>query len=497
MKHTINSTRWLRIFALSLVAGTILYACQTWGEWDNPAGNQRNPDTSIKLLTSFPFKIDLSAENTDLSGEAIAFDGGVEPSIFKEEARGEVLHISDGYLRIANPLKDVTADVGASFTFWMNSADLTRPVFSYSDDEAGEFAFNGNTELNFRGTGGNLKVNDAATVTQDIIHADQWHYVGVILTKTGFAVYVDGEKKQDKSTALSISDPEFDFSAITELTKKADYLQFGYNTSGKNGDLYISRLKVYKNAVSINELQPDEEVTQVTPPVYFNDFEGDHDARIIGNGVFTDDAAAFGTIFKNATGGMRENYLLLPENVLSHSTVTKELSVGVWVNAKEAGPSGVYGWSPLFMAYGNPPGNDGNTWPMFALQYRGIAQVNCAGWCDFTNEQNVKGVNTLYHFATDWLADGQWHYYTATFTETTAKIYFDGELKNEWFVPGTDGQTIAGLFSHGSDLKYVCLGGNQAWNWGDPDPGFMFDDIAIYNVELTAAEIAFIMSQKK
>jgi hypothetical protein len=45
-------------------------------------------------------------------------------------------------------------------------------------------------------------------------------------------------------------------------------------------------------------------------------------------------------------------------------------------------------------------------------------------------------------------------------------------------------------------LKYVCLGGNQAWNWGDNDPGFAFDDVAIYNVALTVDQIKLIISKK-
>jgi hypothetical protein len=61
----------------------------------------------------------------------------------------------------------------------------------------------------------------------------------------------------------------------------------------------------------------------------------------------------------------------------------------------------------------------------------------------------------------------------------------------------TGGSVIKGLFSNGADLKYICLGGNQAWNWGDQDPGFMFDDIAIYDVELSAKQIESIMANKK
>lgn len=60
-----------------------------------------------------------------------------------------------------------------------------------------------------------------------------------------------------------------------------------------------------------------------------------------------------------------------------------------------------------------------------------------------------------------------------------------------------DGNTISGIFTNGADLKYISLGGNQAWTWADPDPGFMFDDIAIYNKALTIDEIQAIMKKKK
>jgi len=81
------------------------------------------------------------------------------------------------------------------------------------------------------------------------------------------------------------------------------------------------------------------------------------------------------------------------------------------------------------------------------------------------------------------------------FTPTTAKVYIDGEIANEWEIDGTN-NTAAGLFSNGSELQYICLGGNQAWNWGDNDPGFWFDDIAIYNQELSKAQIKAIMGLK-
>lgn len=125
-----------------------------------------------------------------------------------------------------------------------------------------------------------------------------------------------------------------------------------------------------------------------------------------------------------------------------------------------------------------------------------MLQVNNAGWCDYTDAENVNGLNTLYHFETDWLADGDWHVYAASFTPKTAKVSFDGNIVNEWVIPAEADNTANGLFTNGADLKYICLGGNQAWNWGDVDPGFWFDDLAIYNKVLSSDDIKTIMDKK-
>lgn len=233
--------------------------------------------------------------------------------------------------------------------------------------------------------------------------------------------------------------------------------------------------------------------------VYFNSFEDEdlNGATIVGGGEIKDLGGAYGKVFSNAMDGMRENYLLLPEDVLSHNGDTEEITILFWVNRGNETDSNHYGWCPAFTAYGSAPSdNNDNTWPMLACQYRGVLQVNNAGWCDYTDAENVKGANALYHFETDWLSDGEWHVYAASFTPKTAKVSFDGNVVNEWAIPEEADNTAAGLFTNGADLKYICLGGNQAWNWGDPDPGFWFDDFAIYNKVLSEDDIKAIMDEK-
>jgi hypothetical protein len=230
--------------------------------------------------------------------------------------------------------------------------------------------------------------------------------------------------------------------------------------------------------------------------IYSNDFEaGVGAATIVGNGAIeTSTTPGFGKVFHNSAGGqaVRANYLKLADTVFTALQRSKsyKLSVGFWVNK---GTATDFFFTPLFSAYGAAPSNNTNTWPMMVLQSRNLAQVNCAGWCDFSNADNAAGNNTE---STAWLDDANWHYYTATLDTTSVKVYIDGVIKNAWNINGTDGHTIKGLFTNGSSLNYICLGGNQAWNWNDPDPAYLFDDVAIYSSVLTVDQINSTIAAK-
>ena len=249
----------------------------------------------------------------------------------------------------------------------------------------------------------------------------------------------------------------------------------------------------------------------VPTPVYFNDFsfaaDGSDGIEIVGNGVFENDAdARFGRIFHNdptLTKAKRTNYLKLPSTALSHSGETKAMTIGFWVNKKSAEE---FFYSPLFTAYDDKSraSNATESWPMFSCLARKVVGLNCWGYCDLGDTYNDKGVNAVH---SNWLDDGNWHYYTITLTSTNIKVYVDGVVENSWTVDGTsDGQVINGLFNAGADaaaatpsaaaLDYICLGGNQSNNFNDPDPAFGFDDFAVYNVALSKAQIDQIRANK-
>jgi hypothetical protein len=246
---------------------------------------------------------------------------------------------------------------------------------------------------------------------------------------------------------------------------------------------------------------------------YFLDFEtvsgttatasqgtaGKLDATIKGSGSFATDPQ-FGGIFKNAMGGMRTNYLLLPTDVLSHSADSKELTIAFWVNRSEQ--TADYFHCPIFTAYAVAP-NNGNGEPMLRCAAKGEVQLNVSstvardeGWCDFGDALNVN-INKKNQLSTVWLDDSKWHYYTITLTETSVKVYVDGVIFNEWHLDNASaGQKITRFFTEGSKYTYICLGGNQAWDWPDKDPGFTFDDLYITNKALTAGEINYRIFSK-
>ncbi len=262
-----------------------------------------------------------------------------------------------------------------------------------------------------------------------------------------------------------------------------------------------------KNGVTIwgykytNSTKPDEpEVPIEATWKYTQDFSSTDGLTIVGSGSFVEDAT-FGHAFQNGGGAIRKHYLLLPEDVLSHATETQQMTIAFWVNASNTGGLSTYTYAPFFTAYAAAPGS-ANTSPMLALQSRGNVQINNNGWCDFTGSNHVDGKVNIYHknaweasdasynFVRNWLDDGKWHYYAITFKAKEVVQYMDGEVTNKWTLyPNVDGQQVTGLFTNGASLKYICLGGNQAWDWSDNDAKFMFAKLLIQNNAMSAEDI--------
>lgn len=231
--------------------------------------------------------------------------------------------------------------------------------------------------------------------------------------------------------------------------------------------------------------------------VCFYDFATTTGLTITGSGEWvTDGNSRFGQVYHNDPNLKKEqrtNYLKLPTDVLSHSSTSNAMTIAFWVKATGAAD---FWFSPIFTAYASEGGNA--VAKRFALETRGNLYFDYDGetteYCNFTAAQNDAGSN---YEGTYWLDDSQWHLYTITMTATAVKVYIDGVVLNSWTLDDeTAGQKISKLFSNGSELTYICLGGNQYSTWADIDPAFYFDDFAVYDEALSANDIKAIITSK-
>lgn len=232
--------------------------------------------------------------------------------------------------------------------------------------------------------------------------------------------------------------------------------------------------------------------------IYAIDFEdGLNGASIVGNGQIIDSQDPnHGMVFKNdpsLTNAVRTNYLLLPNNIFAdfQDSGSSGLTVSFWVNKSDA--TNNY-WSSMFAAYGSAPeGSNGK--PALVLMSRQTGLVNF----DYTN--SINNLNYGYsafeasgNQSTAWLDAGGWQFYTFTITQSTAIVYINGNIVNQFQFTGSPTNSVDGLFNVASEIKYITLGGNQAWGWNDPDPAYMFDKLKIYAGALNIGQINSLMN---
>lgn len=262
-------------------------------------------------------------------------------------------------------------------------------------------------------------------------------------------------------------------------------------------------------------------------PVWSCDFEGvssaeDLKAEQVGSGLFLQSADEnFGTYYQNNPDGAitsHQHYLIIPTQafVNSQAASKEQLTIGFWVNASVANEkqgmdaNGHY-YSTLIAGYSRNDSYKGFTWPMFSVRTRRTIQINCAGWSDYTNEENVNGANDE---SNAWIAtkmvptdsisesgdtimapsafDENWHYVAITFNGVNAKYYVDGEIMNEWNATNNNYCFPANM----GVLNDLYLGDCGPF-WQDKDGAYAYDDISFYSQELTKEQIELIMRIKR
>lgn len=258
-------------------------------------------------------------------------------------------------------------------------------------------------------------------------------------------------------------------------------------------------------------------------------FEGvqsaaDLSAEQVGAGEFRQSSDSnFGIYYQNNPEGLlttHANYLIIPTQglVRSHAKSNEQFSIGFWINAfvaneKQGMKSTGHYFSTAIAAYSQANSYKTFSWPMFSARTRGILQINCNGWSDYVNSENVNGTNVE---SNDWIKtkqvedgvttdedgnevpnmvdtdfDANWHYVTLTFNGINAKFYVDGEIMNEW------NATVNNYsFPSVTDALDALYLGDCGPFFNDKDGAYAYDDIAMYATELTHDQIDLIMRIK-
>ena len=216
-------------------------------------------------------------------------------------------------------------------------------------------------------------------------------------------------------------------------------------------------------------------------PVYASSFQSKGSNSILGNGKFVLDSVR-GVVYQNGGDGSakRTHALQLDAAAFEKHDFSEGITIGFWVKKG----SGVVGnWLPLFTAYKSTDYAD----PCFLLEFRLVAYYGHEDSNRFisVNDTDANAGKS------DWLNDGEWHYYTFTATAENAAIYVDGKLLKD---EAADLREL--LFALPSFTK-IYLGGMQYNGWDDADTGFLYSNLSIYNKALTEEQIIKVMNDKE
>jgi arabinan endo-1,5-alpha-L-arabinosidase len=231
-----------------------------------------------ELVAKYLFENNLeNALNPAILGEALTQASGTLPA-FEEntERQSVVLHqyfgfndaATTSYVKFDNPLRGVENLSGATISLWVNRLDANVWdaiwSFSYEEDVLDDIVkrclyLTPNAYLGFNGTGGWFDCNWPDNVT-NAIAVNEWNMVTVTLDATGFSIYINGEKRYDKTQQLAwnsndaIAPADFNYSHLINLIKSSAFFYLGYGSWWGSAALLDDDLLIYNGALTDAEV---------------------------------------------------------------------------------------------------------------------------------------------------------------------------------------------------------------------------------------------------
>lgn len=260
-----------------------------------------------------------------------------------------------------------------------------------------------------------------------------------------------------------------------------------------------------------------DNVTMPTP-VFLEDFESasisessftgsnSETGTLTGAGEIVSGAGVFGKYYQNepTSIGVRANYLKINTTAFQTASIAtnKTVTLSFWVsttyqfNNSIATPD----WNAMFEAY-TDAGFTANT---ASTEYVGNVarafdiRANASSHTWFSNYEyhSTHDSDPAYYRNVSWITKG-WHHIAYVLADnsgtTHLKFYIDGTLNTDVdLAQSGDGTLWANL----ANITSYVLGGCAA-EWADGDVAFGYDDIALYDVALTADQVNQIIDTKK
>ena len=255
-------------------------------------------------------------------------------------------------------------------------------------------------------------------------------------------------------------------------------------------------------------------------PVYLLDFEGasavtDFGGVQHGSGSLLESSDAnFGKYYQNwpdvnsTTATNKTNYLeVIPssnpwETLKSAVTSSGGFTISFWSNGEKGHKASTNSyWSSMFTGYGSTSvqGDTNNPYP-FGLDFRYFSAYhsNNGTWSDY-DASAYTGENFVW-----WDQDEKWHHFAYVFSGVgeesafTLTFYLDGEQKysqviNAYKRENEEDKPSTGIAMFDGLDRFV-IGGATPWN--QVDNAFAYDDIALYSLALTSAQLNKIIEHK-
>jgi hypothetical protein len=208
--------------------------------------------------------------NASVTGNLSNRGNGTLPT-FETGRDGTVVHLSFGainnesYVTFPNPLQGINNLPGATVSLWVNRLDdnVWDAIWVFLDNN-NRFYLTPNAYLGLANNGQWFDCNypegehDRPSITTNAIAVDAWNMVTVTANTTGFAIYVNGVKKYDKTNYGTFEGSNdatnFSYTAIIDLLKAAPYFYLGYGSFWGSAELLIDDLSIYKRVLTDTEI---------------------------------------------------------------------------------------------------------------------------------------------------------------------------------------------------------------------------------------------------